>query len=175
MSEQELMNAAQPTDDDLQALIDEGGYGTGGSVEGDDETYGVIEIDVTDAVNPFDPAPHGNYRLRILKYQPTAAKSSGSPMISCELEIIAVHPQPPVRDPEQQLGKRVFQNMVIKGDGERFGKFMHQQITLAVGLPTSGGPAKAYVGREFDAELHVDPGNNQQRPQNRIGNVYKIQ
>jgi hypothetical protein len=161
-------------DDTLQSMIDQGGYGTGGSVEGD-ESGGIIDIDVSDAVNPFDPAPAGNYRLRINKYAPTTAKTSGNPMIAAELEIIRVHPNPPVNDPEQQIGKRLFQNMVIRGDGERFGKWMHHEITAAVGLPLTGGHASTYIGKEFDAELSVDPGNNQNGPSNRIKNVYKAQ
>lgn len=127
---------------------------------------GIIEIDVSDVQNPFEPAEHGNYRLRIKEYALGVSKNSNNPMISAEYEIIG----PPEH---KAIGKVVFDNMVIQGKGEQFGKWRHRQITEAVGLPLTGGvPASTYIGREFDAELAVQPGDDVNPPKNTIKNVF---
>lgn len=130
------------------------------------EDGGIIEFDVSDTKNPFEPAPHGNYRLSIKEYGLTTSKNSGNPMIAAVYEIVGP-------EGNEFVGKQVFDNMVMSGKGEQFGKWRHKQITEAVGLPTQGGvAAREYIGKQFDAELAVDPGNEQNPPKNTIKNVF---
>jgi hypothetical protein len=131
----------------------------------DEDNSGIIDIDVTDIKNPYEPAPQGNYRLRITKYAMSASKA-GSPMIESQYDIIGP-------DGDENIGKTVFDYMVVQGNGDKFGKWRHRQITEAVGLPLAGGvKASAYVGKEFDAELAVQEGNDQNPPKNVIRNVF---
>lgn len=135
--------------------------------QGQDEG-GIIEIDVSNELNPFDPAPHGNYRLEIKEYSIGASQASGNPMISAQYQIVRAYDAAN----EEHVGKVVFDNMVIQGKGDKFGKWRHRQVTEAVGLPLTGGPASAYVGKQFDAELKVTPGNEEYPAKNSINNIF---
>lgn len=166
MSDVEISDNTVVDDGTLQGLID----AQPPEDTDDDSISGIIEIDVTNDKDPNEPAPHGNYRLRIEKYELGTSRNSGNPMIKAQFQITRSH------DPSNadHIGKYVFANMVVKGDGEKFGRWRHKVITEAVGLPLTGGPVAAYIGKEFDAELSVDPGNAQNPPSNRIENARKV-
>jgi hypothetical protein len=167
MSDVETTDTAVADDDgSLQAYIDS----QAPEDAGDDALSGIIEIDVTNDKDPNEPAPHGNYRLRIEKYELSTSRNSGNPMIKASFVIVLAH------DPSNadHVGKYTFGNYVIKGDGEKFGRWRHRIITEAVGLPLTGGPVSAYIGKEFDAELSVDPGNATNPPSNRIENARRV-
>lgn len=157
-------NLAVEDDGTLQTLVDQ----TTDDEGGEDENSGIIDIDVSGDKDPNDPAPHGTYKLEIKRYGPKNSQA-GEPMLSAQYQIVEA------RDSAQaeNVGKYVFINMMLSGAGERFGRWAHRLVTEAVGLPLSGGPIAAYIGKQFWAELQVDPGNAQYGPSNKIVNVFK--
>ncbi len=61
--------------------------------------------------------------------------------------------------------------MVMSGKGDRFGKWRYVQICKALGLDPSSAESTDFLGKTFEAELGIDPGNEQNGPKNVIKNV----
>jgi hypothetical protein len=118
-----------------------------------------LNIDVDDIRDPNEPAPAGNYTLSVKSYEATASKA-GDSMIKAQFQIVG---------DGEHAGKTIFDYMVLEGKAARFGLWRHKQIADA----TDSDPTDtdSFIGKTFEAEIEVDPGNGEYGPSNRIRQI----
>lgn len=118
-----------------------------------------LNINVEDIKDPNEPAPAGNYTLSIEKYDVESSKA-GAPMIKAQFKIVGDN---------ESAGKMIFDYMVLEGKGSQFGLWRHKQIADA----TDSDPydTDSFIGKTFEAEVSVEPGDGEYGPSNRIRQV----
>lgn len=118
-----------------------------------------INIDVSNAPDPFAVAPAGTYALRVAEVSLGETKETNKPMLKVQYEIVG--------DDENQ-GKRIFDNLVLDS---RFAKFRLKQLCEIAGEDPADPDTDNLVGTEFEAEVEVDE-TEQYGEQNRVRKIF---
>jgi len=123
----------------------------------------IMDIDLTDVADPFDPAPAGRYTVQCTEAEEKPSKS-GERMIRFVFQII---------EDEDNAGKNIFEYCMLEGKGKSGGLWRMKQICEAAGLDIKGGwDLSEFVSASFDVEISVEPGQGEYGPSNRIKDVY---
>jgi len=116
-----------------------------------------IDIDLSTATDPREPAPAGTYRMQVQEAEITESKA-GNPMLVVASQIIG---------DDEAAGKWVRDYCVLSNNG---GKFRARQYAEAAGADLTGLDTEDLVDMEFDAELVIES-DEEYGDQNRINRI----
>lgn len=121
-----------------------------------------INIDLTQAEDPFAPAAEGNYDLTCVGAE-VKESQAGDQMAVFEWEIVG---------DTEFAGKKIFDRCMLEGNGARFGQFRLKQIMEAVGGDLANPDLEAVVGQTVRAFVSVEVSNDPSYgDQNRIAKI----
>lgn len=122
-----------------------------------------VDINIDDIKDPNQPAQEGTVTVECEECELTETKGGGLPMIRMQHVITDA-------EDEEDLGKRLFDYMVLDGDGGRFGRWRWKEYNIAAGL--DGDETDEMVGQTFDVQIDVEAGQGEYGPSNRIRKVF---